>query len=55
MQCGDLLRRPKRQAVKQSSYICPKRFRWQQHMLMMDRNNLKIADRIIGWLRENAK
>jgi hypothetical protein len=24
-------------------------------MLMMDRNNLKIADRIIGWLRENAK
>jgi hypothetical protein len=30
-------------------------FAGNSHMLMMDRNNLKIADRIIGWLRDNVK
>jgi hypothetical protein len=25
------------------------------HMLMMDKNNLQVADRVIAWIGENAR
>jgi hypothetical protein len=55
-QCGSLVNRATAAGGKAKLLHLPQEgFVGNSHMLMMDRNNLKVADRIIGWLRENVK
>ncbi len=55
-QCGDLVARSNAAGGKAKLLHLPEEgFAGNSHMLMMDRNNLKIADRLIGWLRDNVK
>jgi len=55
-QCGNLVARSVAAGGKAKLLHLPEEgFAGNSHMLMMDRNNLKIADRIIGWLRDNVQ
>ena len=55
-QCGSLVSRAVGAGGKAKLLHLPEEgFVGNSHMLMMDRNNLKVADRIIGWLRESVK
>jgi pimeloyl-ACP methyl ester carboxylesterase len=55
-QCGDLVQRAKAAGGRAKLLHLPEEgFVGNSHMLMMDRNNLKIADTIISWLRENVR
>ena len=55
-QCGNLVARATAAGGKAKLLHLPAEgFVGNSHMLMMDRNNLKVADRIIAWLRENVK
>jgi pimeloyl-ACP methyl ester carboxylesterase len=55
-QCGNLVTRATAAGGKAKLLHLPAEgFVGNSHMLMMDRNNLKIADRIISWLRDNVK
>ena len=51
----DRQRRSRPPAAPPSSCCCPRpASKGNSHMLMMDKNNLQIADLIIGWLGESA-
>ena len=55
-QCGSLVSRATAAGGKAKLLHLPEEgIAGNSHMLMMDRNNLKVADRIIGWLRESVK
>jgi len=55
-QCGDLVARSIKAGGKAKLLHLPREgFVGNSHMLMMDRNNLKVADAIINWLRANVK
>jgi pimeloyl-ACP methyl ester carboxylesterase len=54
--CGSLVTRAKAAGGKAKLLHLPEEgIAGNSHMLMMDRNNLKVADRIIAWLRETVK
>ena len=55
-QCGDLVARANAAGGNAKLLHLPdEKFVGNSHMLMMDKNNLKIADRIIGWLRDKVR
>ena len=55
-QCGNLVSRATAAGGKAKLLHLPEEgIAGNSHMLMMDRNNLKVADRIIGWLKENVR
>lgn len=55
-QCGSLVARATAAGGRAKLLHLPEEgFVGNSHMLMMDRNNLKVADRIIAWLRETVK
>jgi pimeloyl-ACP methyl ester carboxylesterase len=56
MQCGDLVAKATAAGGSAKLLHLPEEgFAGNSHMLMLDRNNLKVADRIIRWLRENVR
>ena len=55
-QCGNLVSRATAAGGKAKLLHLPEEgIAGNSHMLMMDRNNLKVADRIIGCLKENVR
>jgi pimeloyl-ACP methyl ester carboxylesterase len=55
-QCGDLVARANAAGgAAKLLHLPDEKFVGNSHMLMMDKNNLKIADRIISWLRDKVR